>query len=70
MLNKNMRMTIAGICLLIPFVIFFDVPLYDKVAPSFGGLPFYYWFQIIMLPISAVLFLIAAKMIDSKNAKR
>ncbi|MCL5430400.1 MAG: DUF3311 domain-containing protein [Candidatus Marsarchaeota archaeon] len=57
---------IAAILLLIPFAVYFNVPFYNVVNPVLGGLPFFYWFQIVMLPISAVLFLIAAVLIDMK----
>jgi len=44
--------------LLIPSVINFFTPLYDFAAPSALGLPFFYWFQIVMLPVSAVFYLV------------
>ena len=54
----------AAVCLLIPFIVYFDVPFYNMVNPEIGGLPFFYWFQLAMLPVSAVLFIIAAYLID------
>ena len=56
----------AAILILIPFVVYFDVPFYNVVNPEWGGLPFFYWFQMVMLPITAVLFFIAAVLIDRK----
>ena len=56
----------AAILILIPFVVYFDVPFYNVVNPEWGGLPFFFWFQMVMLPISAVLFFIAAVLIDRK----
>jgi membrane protein implicated in regulation of membrane protease activity len=44
--------------LLVPSIVNFWTPLYNFAAPSEFGLPFFYWFQIIMLPISAVFYLI------------
>ena len=49
---------------MIPFAVYFDVPFYNVVNPELGGLPFFYWFQMAMLPVSAVLFVIAAFLID------
>ena len=57
---------VAAILILIPFAVYFDVPFYNVVNPTLGGLPFFYWFQIAMLPVSAILFLIAAVLIDMK----
>ncbi|MDE1761731.1 MAG: DUF3311 domain-containing protein [Candidatus Micrarchaeota archaeon] len=56
----------AAIMILIPFAVYFDVPFYNIINPQWGGLPFFYWFQLAMLPVSAVLFLIAAILIDMK----
>ncbi len=29
-------------------------PLYNKVEPSLGGIPFFYWFQLLWVIVSAV----------------
>lgn len=63
-MNKEYRLTLAAIFILIPFAIYFYVPFYNVVNPTFGGLPFFYWFQIAMLPVSAALFIAAALLID------
>jgi hypothetical protein len=44
--------------LLIPSLVNFLTPLYDVATPAALGLPFFYWFQIVMLPISAVFYLV------------
>ncbi len=64
-MNSQLKKLIAAILILIPFGVYFDVPFYNVVNPVAWGLPFYYWFQMLMLPVSAVLFLIAAFIIDS-----
>lgn len=63
-MNKRSRKILAAIFILIPFAAYFNVPFYNAVNPVLDGLPFYYWFQILMLPISAVLFFCAANLID------
>ncbi len=60
------RRIAAAVLLLIPFAVYFDVPFYNVVQPEAFGLPFFYWFQLAMLPVSALLFLIAAILIDMK----
>ncbi len=30
------------------------VPLYDRVEPSWAGIPFFYWFQFLLILCSAV----------------
>lgn len=64
-MNKRDNRIVAAILILIPFVIYFDVPFYNVTMPELAGLPFFYWFQLVMLPITAALFLAAAYLIDS-----
>jgi len=56
----NLRQVIAGILIAIPFIIYFDIPSYNKVYPTLGGLPYFYWYQTLWLAISTILFSIAA----------
>lgn len=63
-MNKDLRLTTAAILIAIPFAVYFYVPFYNVVNPTLGGLPFFYWFQMAMLPASAILFLVAALLID------
>lgn len=61
--NTKALFTVAGILLAIPFFGYIVLPLYDKVNPTLAGIPLFYWYQIIWLPISAVMFGIAAFLI-------
>ena len=37
------------------FVAMLWVPSYNSVAPVWLGLPFFYWYQLLWIPLSAVL---------------
>ncbi|MDE1847288.1 MAG: DUF3311 domain-containing protein [Alphaproteobacteria bacterium] len=37
------------------FLVALWVPLYNRVDPTFIGLPFFYWFQLLLILIGAVL---------------
>lgn len=37
------------------FLVSLWVPLYNRVDPTFIGLPFFYWFQLLLILIGAVL---------------
>ncbi len=50
---------VAGILTAIPFVALILIPLYNTVNPELGGIPFFYWYQILWLFLSAALFLSA-----------
>ncbi len=37
-----------------PGVIALAAPLYNRVDPTVWGIPFFYWFQLVLVPVSAV----------------
>ncbi len=41
--------------LVLPFIAVLWVPFYNTVEPTFGGIPFFYWYQLLWVLISAVL---------------
>lgn len=45
----------ARLLLLVPFVAMLWVPGYNAVEPAWLGLPFFYWYQLLWIPLSAVL---------------
>ena len=45
--------------LLAPCVIALWAPFYNRLDPTLGGFPFFYWFLLVFVPISA-LFIYAA----------
>ncbi len=59
------KYVVAAILLLIPFLAYMDLGSFDKVTPELYGVPFYYWYQTVWLVISAILFVIAALLINS-----
>jgi hypothetical protein len=62
--TMKLRMVVAGILLVIPLVVFLDIPSYNRETPELAGLPFFYWWQILWLALSAGLFVVAAILID------
>lgn len=53
---------IIGVCLVIPFVAILWVSSYAKTDPAFIGLPFFYWYQMMWVLITAVLTMVAYKL--------
>jgi hypothetical protein len=39
----------------IPFVATLWVPFYDTIEPALAGVPFFYWYQLMWIAISALL---------------
>ncbi|MFF1445307.1 DUF3311 domain-containing protein [Streptomyces sp. NPDC058295] len=55
------RVAIA-LCLIAPFVAMLWVGSYAKVDPAFIGIPFFYWYQMLWVPLSAALTVTAYKL--------
>lgn len=47
------------VLLLIPCVAALATPLYNTIEPRVFGFPFFFWFQLLLIPLSA-LFILAA----------
>jgi hypothetical protein len=41
--------------LAIPFIGLLWVPFYDRAEPSLLGFPFFYWYQLLWVPVTALL---------------
>ena len=46
---------LVGVLLAAAIVATLWVPLYNRATPALGGFPFYYWYQLLWVPIVAVL---------------
>lgn len=49
-------------------VIFAITPIYNFKGPTLFGLSFFYWFEILWLVVSAVLYFIAARLLNSMES--
>jgi hypothetical protein len=47
------------ILLLVPCILAVSVPLYNSIPPALFGIPFFFWFQLVLIPISALAILAA-----------
>ncbi|MEU9045673.1 MULTISPECIES: DUF3311 domain-containing protein [unclassified Kitasatospora] len=59
---------LAGLALAVPVVALLWVPSYSKPAPALGGVPFFYWYQLMWVPLAAV-FTAAAHLLLSRDEK-
>ena len=46
---------VIGLCLIAPFVAMLWVGSYAKVEPTFIGIPFFYWYQMLWVPLTVIL---------------
>ncbi|MEU3567775.1 DUF3311 domain-containing protein [Kitasatospora sp. NPDC036755] len=59
---------LAGLALLVPIVAILWVSSYDKKDPAVAGMPFFYWYQLLWVPLSAV-FTVAAYLLINRDEK-
>ena len=52
------------ILLLIPCIAALAVPYYNSVEPQLFGFPFFYWYNLLLIPVS-MLFIFAASKVGS-----
>jgi hypothetical protein len=45
----------ARLLLLVPFVAVLWVPFYDSVEPTWWGIPFFYWYQLLWIILGAII---------------
>jgi hypothetical protein len=43
--------------LAVPFIAMIWISLYNKTEPSIAGIPFFYWYQLLWIPLGALLLL-------------
>jgi hypothetical protein len=53
---------------LIPFVAMLWVPFYNRLEPELGGVPFFYWYQLLWIFVGAAIVTVVY-LIDSKLAR-
>jgi len=41
--------------LLLPFIVLLIPPIYNYPQPAFIGIPFFYWFQLLVIVLTAIL---------------
>ncbi|WP_371479602.1 DUF3311 domain-containing protein [Kitasatospora sp. NBC_00315] len=59
---------LAGLSLLVPIVALLWVSSYAKTGPRLGGIPFFYWYQMLWVPASA-LFTVAAYLLITRDER-
>ena len=52
----------ARLLLLLPFVAMLWVSSYDRVDPMIAGVPFFYWYQLLWILVSAVIIAVVYKL--------
>jgi len=56
------------ILLAIPCIAVLIVPWFNRLEPSLFGIPFFYWWQLVWVPLSGVFIAIVYKMVVPKGS--
>jgi hypothetical protein len=51
---KRRRLHPVYLCLLLPFIALLWVPFYNRALPDLFGIPFFYWYQMLWIPLGTV----------------
>ncbi len=58
-MSSSARWTLIVVVLVPAVVLPLLVPLYDSEDPTLFGFPFFYWFQLALIPVAVVLTVVA-----------
>ncbi|OEV05895.1 DUF3311 domain-containing protein [Streptomyces oceani] len=61
---------LIALCLVVPFVAMLWVGSYDSVEPTLIGVPFFYWYQMLWVPLSTALTAVAYVLLRREKAAR
>lgn len=61
---------VVGLCLVIPFAALLCVDSYAQTDPTFIGIPFFYWYQMLWVVISSVLTCLAYVLVRREERNR
>lgn len=53
-----MRRAAYGFLLILPYVAVLTIPLFNRAAPEWAGIPFFYWYQLLWIPLGSLLLLV------------
>jgi len=62
------RFHIVHLLLIVPFVGLLSVGFYNRAEPAIGGVPFFYWYQMLWILIGAAL-LIPVYLVEDRTRK-
>lgn len=53
--SEKKRRSWALLLLLLPFIVLLIPPIYNHTDPELAGIPFFYWFQLLVIVLTAIL---------------
>lgn len=73
-MTKSLTWTLVGILLAVPWVVTLWTATYNEATPKLGGFPFFYWYQLMWIPLSVITtgaaYLLVQRLGRSRDAER
>lgn len=64
---RTRRRRWPALLLLIPLVGTLIPPVYDRLDPGIGGMPFFYWYQLAWVAVSAVITVVVYRLTGDRS---
>jgi hypothetical protein len=61
---------LAAVCILLPIIAVFWVPWFNRLTPEVLGFPFFYWYQLVWVVLTAALLTVATSAVRRDEAAR
>lgn len=55
--NRRKRFGLVHLLLIVPYLAVLGVPFFNRAMPAIAGVPFFYWYQMLWIPLGALLLL-------------
>ena len=60
---------LVHLLLFLPFVAVLWVPFYNSAEPSLAGIPFFYWYQLLWIPLGALI-LLPVYLVEERDSRK
>jgi hypothetical protein len=65
---RRRRFRLLHLLLLLPFAAILWVPSYNRLDPELAGIPFFYWYQLLWIPLGAFI-LLPVYLVEERDSK-
>jgi hypothetical protein len=67
--RRRRKFRFVRLLLIVPYVAVLSVPFFNRDAPAIAGIPFFYWYQMLWIPLGALL-LLPVYLAEERDAKK
>jgi len=60
---------LVHLLLLLPFIFVLWTPFYNSAEPNLAGIPFFYWYQLLWIPLGALI-LLPVYLVEERDSRK